>query len=335
MQGLTVIDADGHILERDEDLDRYLGEPYNRRRKPYYPQENWDRHIYGTMGRRTFDIETRLKDMDLQGVDISVLFPTNGLFIGRVREPEWAVRLCRAYNELLADVGRQAPRLKGVALLQTQDVPEAAKELNRAVTKLGLLGGMLAAHGHGKNLGHKEFWPIYAEAQRLDVPICIHASGGEEPGLEIFEQFLALHTCAHPFPIMRQCAGMIFGGIPELFPRLKIGFLEAGVGWVPFWFERMDEEYEMRGRVEAPVLKRKPSEYLKTGQLYFGCEPDEEMIAYVAERVGETQILYASDYPHWDMTFDSAHMIEKRSDLSDGLKRRILSENAKRFFKLS
>ena len=77
-------------------------------------------------------------------------------------------------------------------------------ELNRAVTKLGLCGGMLAAQSHMKNLGSPEFYPLYEEAQRLNTPIAIHAFGGDEPGTEIFDKFICLHTTGHPFPVLRQ-----------------------------------------------------------------------------------------------------------------------------------
>jgi predicted TIM-barrel fold metal-dependent hydrolase len=258
------------------------------------------------------------------------------LGIGRVREPAFSAALCRAYNDFIGGYCNPTPRLKAVANLSIYNAQEAAKELNRAVTRLGLVGGMLAAQAHGKNLGSPEFYALYEEAQRLDVPIAIHAFGGDEPGSEIFDQFICLHTTGHPFPVLRQLTAMVFAGIPEMFPRLRLGYLEIGCGWLPYWMERMDEEWEKRGRVEAPLCKKKPSEYLTSGQIYYGCEPEEKMISYVVNQFGSETLMYASDYPHWDMSWpESAVTLWRREDIPLEAKKNILANNARQFYNLS
>ena len=331
-----VIDSDGHVRDLDELIKPYLPEPYCRRRMPYIPREVYDRSLGGTLGQSGVKHEERLAAMDRQEIQMAVLYPTAGLGIGTVREAAYAVALCRAYNDFIADYCKVSPRLKAVANLPVNSPDEAAKELNRAVTKLGLVGGMLAAQAHGKNLGNPEFYPLYEEAQRLDTPIAIHAFGGDEPGSEIFEQFICLHTTGHPFPVLRQLTAMIFGGIPELFPKLKIGYLEIGCGWIPYWLERMDEEWEKRGKAEAPLCKKKPSEYLTSDRIYYGCEPEEKMMGYVVGEIGSETLMYASDYPHWDMSWpDSAIIIWRREDLSLEAKKNILENNARRFYNLS
>lgn len=341
-----VIDADGHIMETEQELQQFLPDPYNKRRKPYYPQEPWDRLLYGTIKRNTvgtqadytphIDDATRLKDLDGLGIDITVLFPTDGLFIGKVRETEWATQLCRAYNDFIGAKIKASPRIKAVALLPPRDAEAARAELNRAVTQMGFSGGMLPAHGHGRNLGDKYYHGVYAEAESLNVPMCIHAYGSEDPGISIFEQYVAEQMCGHALPMMRQCAGIMLGGIPELFPKLRIGFFEAGgVGWVPYWFERMDEAFEKRGHIEAKNLKAKPSAYLKTGRIFFGTEPEERNLPWVAEQVGEGLFMYTSDYPHWDMSADSVKMVKERKDCPESFKRKFLGENAIRFYEFS
>ena len=331
-----VIDSDGHVRDLDELLKPYLPEPFSNRRFPYISREVYDRSLGGTLGQSGVKHEERLAAMDRQEIQMAVLYPTAGLGIGTVREAAYAVALCRAYNDFIADYCKVSPRLKAVANLPISRPDEAAKELNRAVTKLGLVGGMLAAQAHGKNLGNPEFYPLYEEAQRLDTPIAIHAFGGDEPGSEIFEQFICLHTTGHPFPVLRQLTAMIFGGIPELFPKLKIGYLEIGCGWIPYWLERMDEEWEKRGKAEAPICKKKPSEYLTSDRIYYGCEPEEKMMGYVVGEIGSETLMYASDYPHWDMSWpDSAIIIWRREDLSLEAKKNILENNARRFYNLS
>jgi len=331
-----VIDSDGHVRDLDELLKPYLPEPFRNRRFPYISREVYDRSLGGTLGQSGVKHEERLAAMDRQEIQMAVLYPTAGLGIGTVREAAYAVALCRAYNDFIADYCKVSPRLKAVANLPISRPDEAAKELNRAVTKLGLVGGMLAAQAHGKNLGNPEFYPLYEEAQRLDTPIAIHAFGGDEPGSEIFEQFICLHTTGHPFPVLRQLTAMIFGGIPELFPKLKIGYLEIGCGWIPYWLERMDEEWEKRGKAEAPLCKKKPSEYLTSDRIYYGCEPEEKMMGYVVGEIGSETLMYASDYPHWDMSWpDSAIIIWRREDLSLEAKKNILENNARRFYNLT
>ncbi|MBI3076232.1 MAG: amidohydrolase [Deltaproteobacteria bacterium] len=333
MRGMFVIDADGHLLETDELLRRHLEEPYNNRPR-LFPRDWWDRSMGGRLGKEVFDVETRLKDMDVEGIDVSVLFPTSGLSIGLVKEVGFAVALARAYNNLVAEVCSRSPRLKAVALVPPQNLSEAVKEANRAVTGLGLVGVMLPAHGHMRNLGGPEFYPLYEECQRLKVPVTIHANSYGTEGTDRFDNFLATHIVSFPMEMLIQLTGVILGGIPELFPQLKMGFLEFGCGWLPYWIDRMDGEYEKRSS-EAPLLKKTPGEYMLGGTIFYSVEPEESTIPYVVERCGADVLLYASDYPHWDMDYpESAEDIRKRATLSDEVKRKILGENAKRFYNL-
>jgi len=195
---------------------------------------------------------------------------------------------------------------------------------------------MLAADG-SHVLGDERFTPIYEEAQRLDVMLAVHASGSHlgGAGVDLFPRFIQAHTCSHPFGQMRQLTSIVFEGIPERFPDLRIAFLEAGAGWAPYWMERMDDEYDKRGEVEAPLLKKKPSDYVRSGKIYFSCEADEWLLPQALERVGENQIVYASDFPHWDHSFPgSIDEIRDRRDLTDTQKRKVLADNCRRLYKL-
>lgn len=334
MDTWNVIDADGHAMDHPEVYREYLEEPHRRRRRTgeWYPVEVYNRNLDQTLGKPGTDLEERLRDMDLMAVDTAVLYPTFGLLISQVKERDYAAALARAYNNWITDQCRQSPRLHAVALLPVTAPEECPAELNRAVVKLGLVGGMLAVSGLPRSFADSAYFPLYEEAQRLGVPLAIHANGGNEFGSELLPSFIATHTCGHPFPVLRQLTAMVFEGIPERFPRLTLGFLEIGCGWLPYWMERMDEEFEKRAR-EAPLLEAKPSEYLTRGRIYYSCEPDEKMVGVVVDMVGADRIMYASDYPHWDMTYpESAALIQKRHDLGEDAKRKILGENARRFY---
>lgn len=214
-----------------------------------------------------------------------------------------------------------------------QDVGAAVHEVNRAISTLGLAGIAVASQGMKEHLGSRTFWPMYEEIERLNVPLCIH-NRREGPAGEIrFDSFLYLHTIGRPVETAIQFVGLMYGGVAERFPRLRIAFLECGVGWVPYWMERMDEEWEKRGGVEAPLCTSKPSEYITHGNWFFATEPEEGMLPYVIERIGEDKILFASDYPHWDGLFPHAvSTIRDRKDLSQSAKNKILGGNAERFY---
>lgn len=336
---MTVLDADGHVTESYEQLAKYLDEPYRRRPLtfPWYAADGWDRRLVDKFHDWAGNAKQWLEALDRGGMEQVVLFPTLGLFMSFLKDREWAVRLCRAYNTLLyEEFIRVSPRLKAVALLPVQDPEAAAKELRRAVRELGHVGGMLAADG-SHVLGDERFAPIYEEAQRLDVMLGIHASGSHlgGAGVDLFPRFIQAHTCSHPFGQMRQLTSMVFEGIPERFPDLRIAFLEAGAGWAPYWMERMDDEYAKRGEVEAPALRKKPSDYVRSGKIYFSCEADEWLLPQALKLVGENQIVYASDFPHWDHSFPgSIDEIRNRGDLTDAQKKKVLADNCRRLYKL-
>jgi predicted TIM-barrel fold metal-dependent hydrolase len=335
MKDLLIVDADAHLRDNVDNCYRpYLEAPYNRR-GIFWPADGFDRSKGGLLGKRDVDAPTQLADMDIEGIDVSILYPTTGLGIGRIYEPDYAVALCRAYNNWVHDYCQADPRrLKAVALLPLQDPDAAVRELHRAVTDLGLVGGMIPTFVRGLNLGDKVLWPLYAEAERLDVPIAAHATGGETGDMGRFRSFLGIHICSHVPEQMISLTAVVLGGIFERFPRLRVGFLEAGCGWVPFWMEHMDEEWEKR-RDEAPECKERPSVYITSGRCYFGCEPEEKTLPFAAEHVGEDVLLYASDYPHWDSDWpNTVRTLRERTDLSPTLKRKVLGENALRFYGL-
>jgi hypothetical protein len=337
---LQVLDADGHVTETAEQVARYLDEPLRRRplALPIYPADGWDRRLLGSLGDWAGTAEAWLRALDKGGVETTVLYPTLGLFTSFLKDRDWAVALCRAYNSFLhEEFVRASPRLKAVALLPVQDPEAAALELRRGARELGLVGGMLAADGDHL-LGEARFGPIYEEAQRLDVMLGVHASGSHlgGAGVDLFPRFIQAHTVSHPFGQMRQLTSLVFEGVPQRFPRLRLAFLEAGCGWAPYWMERMDDEHARRGAVEAPALERKPSDYVRGGNIYFSCEADEWLLPQALRLVGEGQIVYASDFPHWDHGYPaSIEELRSRGDIGEAQKRKILADNCRRLYGLA
>lgn len=332
MTGVQVIDADGHVRDRDADIRAFMEEPYCRRKGSLLPHDEWDSSMYGKLGMDIHDVPTRLRDMDKEGIEVSVLFPTGAFSVSRLPEKDYAAALCRGYNNWIASVCTESPRLKGIGLAPFQHVPAAVEEVNRAITKLGLVGIAIASFGLKEHLGAPTFWPIYEELQRLKAPLLVHNSRQGPAGEIRFDTFLFKHTIGRPFETLLDCAALMYGGTPEMFPKLRIAFLECGVGWVPYWMDRMDEEWEKR-QSEAPLLKAKPSEYMASGNWFYATEPEESTLPYVIDRIGDDKILFASDYPHWDGMFPYVvSTIRGRRDLSESSKQKILGDNAKRLY---
>jgi len=332
MQNAKIIDADGHVLDRDTDIRAFMEEPYCRRQGSLLAKDKWDASMYGKLGMNITDVPTRLRDMDTEGIEVSVLFPTTGFAITQSPEKDYAAAYCRGYNDWIASVCKESPRLKGIGLVPFQDVPAAVAEVNRAITKLGLAGIAVASFGMKEHLGTPTFWPIYEELQRLNAPLLVHNSRQGPAGEIRFDTFLFAHTIGRPFETLIDCAALAYGGVPEKFPKLRIAFLECGCGWVPYWMDRMDEEWEKR-QSEAPLLKAKPSEYMTRGNWFYAAEPEESTLPYVIDRIGDDKILFASDYPHWDgMFLYVVSTIHGRKDISEESKGKFLGENAKKLY---
>jgi hypothetical protein len=371
MENELVIDADGHVIEEGINWQERLDVSFRERAPQIYRDfrnrprilmegrvwpivdgpglgnpgifsENWSMENRYRKGMR--DPTARLEDMDFEGIDVAVLFGTLiGLAAANIADPGLANAICRAYNDWLAEFcAREPTRLKGVALLPLQDVGLAVAELERATGKLAMPTAMLPTNVHGKNLDHPDFYPLYDAVQELGVPLCCHAGvghngmpgvyGTQNAGSERFDVYFYTHAVSFPFEQMIAMISLIGGGIMDLYPRLRFAFMEAGAGWLPYWAERMDEHFEML-RPQVPKLKRLPSEHIGGGRIFVSCDPDEKMLPQVLELVGEDVVIYASDYCHWDSRFpDSVRLIADRNNLAEKAKRKILGENALRFF---
>jgi uncharacterized protein len=343
MSARAVVDGDGHINESTQQLAAHIDPAYrdygpSAGERTYFPVDAWDRSVRGTLGTTASNAKAWLEALDRGGMDSAVLYPSAGLGIGWIREPEFAIALCRAYNDFFHhEFTSSSPRLKGVALLPLQSPAAAMEELQRA-RQLGAVGAMLPAVGLRKPLGHPDFWPIYAEAQRLDCMVGVHATvrGPHYFGADLFDRFIEVHTLSHSFAQMIQMTSLVFQGVFEAFPRLRVGFMEAGCTWVPYWLGRLDEEWEKRGAVDAPNCRRKPSDYLTSAQVFYPAEASEWLLGPTIGALGHAGIFYASDFPHWDNEFPkNIEEMRARRDLSDEMKQTVLAGTARRLYGLS
>ena len=342
-----VVDSDGHVIEADLEIFEYLPPPYRGQQQllayPFFPTlDGWHRSA-----RRVTDAsgiyterptaEDWLAYLDDANIAATVLFPTAGLAFGLVCDPLWAAGLSRGYNDWLHDrflkVDRR--RLKGMALIPVQDPPEAAGELRRAVGDLGMVGGVLPAVGPPRAYGARDFWPIFEAAQECNALLAVHGAPSYNLGLERFQKLIEVRTLTHPISQMIQLTSMMFEGVFDAFPRLKVAYCEAGAGWVPYLAERLDMEYGSRS-AQAPELKQRPSEHLKSGRVFVHCELEEIGLANALQWLPEEAFFCASDYPH-ELKQEFPEKVEaflERDDLTEPVKRKILWENPIRMYGL-
>jgi predicted TIM-barrel fold metal-dependent hydrolase len=285
-----------------------------------------------------WDPGERIKDMERAGTWGAVLYPSIMLSLSGLEHGALASALACAYNDWLAAYCRPYPdRLFGVAALAMQDPEAAALELRRAVGEHRFVAGFIATNARGVYPGERQFDPIWAEAERLDVPIAVHAVTGfrgiDCAGQDRFDRFIYGHLTSHPFDQMCALASIIYEGVLDRFPGVRVAFLEGQAGWAPWWIDRMDEHFE-KLRPQA-YCKKKPSEYFAGGRCYISCDPDEAALEAIAARIGPDHLLYASDYAHWDSIWpEDVAAIATRPELTDELKRKILAENATRLYRL-
>jgi hypothetical protein len=136
-----------------------------------------------------------------------------------------------------------------------------------------------------------------------------------------------------PVGIFVQFSNMIFQGVPQRFPKLRLAFLEIGCTWLPYWLDRMDEHWEKRGKIETPLLTQRPSDCVRQRPIYFSLESEETLLPETFRYVGDGHFLYATDIPHWDTEFpENLQQIQMRKDLSDETKHKLLYQNARALY---
>jgi predicted TIM-barrel fold metal-dependent hydrolase len=365
MDRYAVIDADGHVVEPEDLWKHYLDKRFADR-SPQLVRDNWGGLRFMLEGRLWpiptgrgagrpegvgafydldspkrreggWDAQTRLRDMDAEGIDVMVLYPSLLLMgIATVEDPEFAEAVCQAYNNWLADHCRATPaRLIGVAVVPLCHPEVAAREARRAVRELGFRGVMVhPALPDSRTVDHPDFDRFYAEVQDLGVPLAFHEGGGGHEGTlgsQRYRNYILTHAISHSFEQMAACASMIVGGVLERFPRLQVAFLEGGSGWLPFWLDRLDEHVERLHHL-APSLTLLPSEYFQR-QCWISCDPDDRTLATVVELCGDDRIVWASDYPHLDAREGPLKKFyATQTRLSETSQRKILHENPRRLY---
>ena len=270
--------------------------------------------------------------LDKTGIEQTVIFPTKGLAVGFIQTPEYASRLCRAYNDYVYDrYARVDQRIHPVGLIPMQSPSEAAAELRRIVRDLGLPGAMLPSTGLPLGLAHEYYHPVYKEAADLGCVLAIHGGSNRGIGIDDFTDFIGSHILHHPVPLMYALVSFVYQGVLDKFPGLKLSFLEGGPGWLVPVLDRAIRDDEFFGKVANNAFDT----YLTSGNVQVGCEGNDASLAYVASRIGIEPFAYSSDYPHEVDLAGAVHEIEETIEdesLTDEQKHAVLYENTKRFY---
>lgn len=278
----------------------------------------------------------RLKTMDEEGIDISVVFPTLFLTYPVAEDPHFYRALCRSYNEWMA--GRCAStngRIRWVATLPLPDIAASVEELEHAKS-LGACGFLTLGTAADILLDDPRLDPLYTAAERLNVPVCVHVGWAYPPLTALYTDVFRSQASAFVLPIFMAFVSVVAGGVLDRFPRLKVGFFEAGVEWVPYWVDKIERLHRQPpgGYPKKDLPQKYAHEYIEEGRLYFSCELDEGRIGETAAVIGDDCILYASDLPHAHRVFNAIELFRRRGDVSERTKEKILSENGRRFFGL-
>jgi predicted TIM-barrel fold metal-dependent hydrolase len=369
-----VVDADGHVLEPADTWEKYIDPAYRDRAIRIARDEQgyevllidgqplktlrgalgalggieMDTTRLLTRGQMTYaegspaggyDPVERLRVMDGEGIDSVLLYPTIGIcWEGHVSDGGLATAYTRAYNRWLADFCRTDPRrLHPVAHVSLLDPEGAVQETIRA-RRDGCVGIFLspdlAARG-GRHFDDPLFARFWETAQELEMPIAFHVVVRDrqwfrqwqrrDPSDALFSiAFLAID-------VMAAFTQMLSAGMFERYPRLKCAVLEAGSNWIAAWLDRLDHKY----RIMKDRTPLEPSAYFFR-QCLISADPDESVTAQMVEHLGADYFIWASDYPHIDASFGVVRELKERlAPLSEEARRKVLGENAQRFYRLT
>ncbi len=296
-----------------------------------------DEALNPAAGDGAWDVSARLADMDAEGIDVQVLY--GGLIIGLTsfEDVGFAADFARAYNDwLLDDICTHDPdRLKAVAAVPIQDVDRAVNELRRAVGR-GVVGVTIPAAVGARNLDDPSLLPFFEAAAGLDVAVAVHGAPGMNvplPAAGRFDNYAQVHTLSFPCDQMVAFTALAMGGVLDRFPRLRVAFLESGVGWVPYFVHRMHEHFEKKPDLLL-AMHTEPRELVARGQCYFSFEAEEPLLEPYVEHLGADSLVFASDYPHWDSDFPGTVEEARRrtAPLADGTTAQALGGNALRLY---
>jgi uncharacterized protein len=262
---------------------------------------------YEDLNPAGFDAQERVKVLDSEGIDLSVMYPGMGLKLGGIRDPELAVHSCAVYNDWIAQWCSFAPdRLKGVGALPMQDPEEAAREVHR-IRDRGLVGGFCRPNAYNdRPFHHRCYTPVWEALEETGLPLGLHIAGlPDMPGAsKLMLHLMAPGTHHALIPVIDQMmtlSNLVYGGVLEEHPGLKVAVLESGGGWIAHWMDRLNEFEESYSWAAAPMTMN-AEEYFRR-QCWISFDPGERTPGVLGPIVGGDRFIWASDFPHNDAKY--------------------------------
>ncbi|MBM3218722.1 MAG: amidohydrolase [Candidatus Rokubacteria bacterium] len=381
-QGFRVLDSDLHTMEPDDLWLKYLDEPFKKfapqflrgtvnapnqpvikigsveigemSKRPHtavvgrsLQERAFERHAhYKVAHARGYDAESHVQAMDIEGIDVAVLYGTRGrqVLMHDELDPQVASALARAHNTWTHDYCRFAPsRLRFAAQVAFHDIPGAIAEARRAVRELGAIAVIGNPNPiNGRHIHDPALEPLWDAIEDLGVPVGFHPTGQSSLRDDLARRYLDTPNGRvigvagrNPVELMMAFGSMAAGGVLERHGHLRCAFLEGTAGWLPWWLWRLDEAWEKFGPGSEVKISMMPSEYFAR-QCWVATDADEKPLRQVIEAIGDDRIVVSTDYPHSDGLFPTAiHEFVGLAGVADASKRKILWDNCARLYGLA
>ncbi len=374
---MSVIDADAHVAESPVTFDDKYLDPAYRARRPqvvdYGGRPHWlvdyqvfprfsgpGPHSSGSPTRagdvfsvynkvksepvesqELTDAPARLRDMDREGIDLQVLYPTMFLAHHLSPDPAYMAALCACYNRWLGDATSGYPgRLKWAAVVNLADPLLAAAEVRQA-RRLGALAVMIPGTAGDLPLHHPSLMPFFEAAAEEALPVAVHVAWSS-PSLDRLATELYYSTLVpFSFSLLTGFVSILGSGLLDRFPDLRVAFLEGGCQWVHFLQDRMDHRFAFIRKMQAAGLpvplngaQERAVDYLRKGNVYVSIEVEDQLLPQVVDLMGASQLLFGSDMPHADREPHAAATLRAREDLTPAQAEMVLDGNPRRFYGL-
>jgi aminocarboxymuconate-semialdehyde decarboxylase len=289
-----------------------------------------DRFVNGPIPKEILEWPQIIENLDATKVDIMAVSPAPFLFFYYLDGPV-GHDACQILNDAIARaVAQYTDRLVGLGIVPLQDIDLTIKELERVAGELRFPGIEISSNLNGVYLGEERFWPFWEAVEALDLFVFVHP---DQPsiGNEKLKEYYLINLVGNPIETTRSIADVVFGGVLEAFPKLKICFAHAG-GTVPYIRGRFEHGYHVRTEPKAKI-KRPPSEYIKL--LYFDTITHwEPALEFLVDTVGADKVVVGSDYPFDMGPAEPVRFVEGTPGISEADKKKILGENAAKLLKL-
>jgi uncharacterized protein len=289
--------------------------------------------------RVSFDSHARVKDMDLEGIDVNMILPSGGVpAFCALEDVAVEQAIYRAYHRFLADYCAPYPeRLTSVVLVSARDAEASVAEIRRCAEEPWPVG-IFPICPPELTLDDPAWEPIWAAAEANDLTVVIHSftmTVPYPPGTwDTWESVFLQRAAGHVWNAQRNMAALIGAGVLDRYPRLRLTSLECGHGWLAFWASRLDELAEM-SRHALPPLARKPSEYIRGPQYFQSIQLHEGELSLrqALEALGEDTLMFATDYPHSESWFPkSVEIVLGWTSIGETARRKLLWDNAARCY---